>query len=125
MTVTKEISFEGDHVRVVSLGEKSIDTSRELWTAVVQACEEHQCYWVLGIANSTKAMPIIDGFDHVALFRELGIDTNYRIAWVEQNPNAVKSVKFIDAALFQRMLPGRIFSDENEAKIWLFSGKGY
>ncbi len=125
MSFTKEISFEGDHVRAVSIGEKSIDTARELWTAIVQACEEHQCYRVLGIANSTKAMPIIDGFDHVALFRELGIDTNYRIAWVEQNPDSIKSIKFVDAALFNRMLPGRVFSDEDEAKAWLFSSKGY
>jgi hypothetical protein len=125
MTFSKEISFEGDHIRAVSIGEKSIDTSRELWSAIVQACEEHQCFRVLGIAHTTKAMPIIDGFDHVALFRELGINTKFRIAWVEQNPGAMKSIKFIDAALFNRMLPGRIFSGENAAKTWLFSSKGY
>lgn len=125
MTVTKKISFEGDHIRAVSIGEKSISTSRELWMAIVEACEEHQCFLVLGMANSTKGMPIIDGFDHVALFRELGINTKYRIAWVEQNPDAMKSIKFVDAALFNRMLPGRVFSDEDEAKAWLFSSKGY
>jgi len=125
MNATKEISFEGDHVRAVSIGQKSIETSRKLWTEIVQVCKEHQCYRVLGIANTTKAMPIIDGIDHVSLFRELGINTKYRIAWVEQNAAAMKSVKFIDAALFNRMLPGRIFSEEDEAKTWLFGSKGY
>jgi len=125
MTTMKTISFEGDHIRVGSTGEKSIHTSRELWAAVIEACDKHNCYRVLGIANSTNAMPILDGFDHVALFRELGINTKYRIAWVEENPDAIKAIKFVDAALFNRMLPGRVFRNEEEAKAWLFSAKGY
>lgn len=119
------ITFEGDHIRVESHGEKNIDWSRKLWAAVVEACVENDCYKVFGISESQNVMSIMDGFDHVSLFRELGINTKYRIAWVESNPAAVKTVKFIDAALFNRLLPGRVFKTEAEAKTWLLGTQGY
>jgi hypothetical protein len=125
MTPNMKITFEGDHIRVESSGEKSIEWAREFWTAMVEACKANDCYQILGISESITVMPIMDGFDHVALFKELGIDTRYRIAWVELNPAAVKTVKFVDAALFNRLLPGRAFMSEEEARTWLFGDKGY
>jgi len=125
MTPNMTISFEGDHIRVESRGEKSIEWAREFWSAVVESCKANDCYQVLGISESITVMPIMDGFDHVELFKELGINTKYRIAWVEINPAAVKTVKFVDAALFNRLLPGRAFTTEEEARTWLFSDKGY
>jgi len=125
MTGTMQITFEGDHIRAESRSEKSIEWSRTFWSAVVEACLENDCYKVLGISESLTIMPIMDGFDHVELFRELGINTKYRIAWVELNPDALKTVRFVDAALFNRLLPGRLFKTEEEAKKWLFGNKGY
>jgi hypothetical protein len=125
MTSTMAITFEGDHIRAESRSDKSIAWAREFWSAVVDACTENDCYKVLGISESLVVMPIMDGFDHVELFRELGINTRYRIAWVELNPAAIKTVRFVDAALFNRMLPGRLFKDEEEARKWLFSDRGY
>lgn len=125
MTMTVTITFEGDHIRAESSGEKSITWARKFWTEIVETCAANECYKVLGISESITVMPIIDGFDHVALFKELGINTKYRIAWVELNPDAIKTVKFVDAALFNRMLPGRVFKDEEAARIWLFSDRGY
>lgn len=125
MDETMTITFEGDHIRVESRSEKSIEWSRQLWTAVVEACEANDCYKVLGISESLTVMPIMDGFDHVALFRELGINTKYRIAWVELNPEALQTVRFVDAALFNRLLPGRLFMTEEKARTWLFGSKGY
>ena len=125
MTGTMKITFEGDHIRAESRSEKSIEWSRTFWSAVVEACLENDCYKVLGISESLTIMPIMDGFDHVELFRELGINTKYRIAWVELNPDALKTVRFVDAALFNRLLPGRLFKTEEEAKKWLFGSRGY
>ena len=125
MTSSIAITFEGDHIRAESRGDKSIAWAREFWSDVVDACNEHDCYKVLGISESLVVMPIMDGFDHVELFRELGINTKYRIAWVELNPAAIKTVRFVDAALFNRMLPGRLFKNEEEARKWLFSDRGY
>jgi hypothetical protein len=125
MAETMEITFEGDHIRAESRGEKSIEWSRKLWAAIVAECKANDCYKILGISESLTVIPIMDGFDHIELFRELGINTKYRIAWVELNPEAVKTVKFVDAALFNRLLPGRVFKTEEEARKWLFGGRGY
>ena len=125
MNGTMNITFEGDHIRAESRSKKSIEWARQFWTAVVEACEANDCYKVLGISESLTVMPIIDGIKHVELFHELGINTKYRIAWVELNPDALKTVRFVDAALFNRLLPGRLFMTEEEAKTWLFGSKGY
>lgn len=125
MTNTMTISVEGDHIRVESYGEKTPAFARHVFTAIVEACKANDCYRVLGIGESTKALTILEGFDLTALFRELGISTKYRIAWVELNPAAVKTIRFIDAALFNRLLPGRVFRTEEEAKTWLFGDQGY
>ncbi len=125
MTSTVTFTFEGDHIRAVSRGRKTIDWSREFFTEMVRACEANDCYKVLSISESITTMPIMDGFDVVALFRELGINTKYRIAWVEVNPEAVKTLRFIDAALFNRLLPGRLFMTEADARKWLFGTRGY
>ncbi len=119
------VTFEGDHVRVESYGEKSLAWTREVFTRVVETCDANNCYKVLGIAESTKPPGIMEGFEHVTLFRELGINTKFRIGWVELNPSAVKTIRFIDAALFNRMLPGRLFETEEEARAWLFGERGY
>jgi hypothetical protein len=120
-----KVSFEGDHVRAESFGEKSLAWARQLFSEIVAVCVANDCYKVLGIGESTKPVSIMEGFEHVELFRELGINTKYRIAWVELNPNAVKTLKFIDAALFNRLLPGRVFQTEEEARTWLFGDRGY
>jgi len=125
MTDIMTITFEGDHIRAESRSEKSIEWARGFWSAIVEACDANDCYKVLGISESLTVMPIMDGFDHVELFRELGINTKYRIAWVESNPDALKTVRFIDAALFNRLLPGRLFKTEEEARKWLFGSRGY
>jgi hypothetical protein len=125
MSADLTITFEGDHIRAESRGVKTIAWARGFWTAIVESCEKNDCFKVLGISESLTVMPIMDGFDHVALFRELGINTKYRIAWVELNPEAVKTVRFVDAALFNRLLPGRAFGTEEDARDWLFGTKGY
>lgn len=125
MTNTMTITFEGNHVRADSRGTKSLAWSRQLFSAIVDACKANNCYLVLGVSESIKPISIMEGFEHIELFRELGINTKYRIAWVELNPAAVKTVRFVDAALFNRMLPGRLFQTEEEARAWLFGKRGY
>jgi len=120
MRESTTITFEGDHIRAESRAEKSIEWARIFWSAVVEACKEHDCYSVLGSSESLTVMPVLDGYEHINLFRDLGIDSKYRIAWVELNAAAHDTVKFVDTALFNRGLPGRLFSSEAEAREWLF-----
>ena len=116
------ITFEGDYIKVHSNGDKDLEFSTRQWTAVVEACRAHDCFRVLGIGNTTKPQETMDGFEHARLWRELGIDSKYRIAWVELNPEAVDAVYFIETVLYNRGLRVRLFPTEDEAKDWLLSG---
>ena len=115
------VTFEGDHIRVESYGERSIDYARALWTEISQLCREHDCYLVLGVSNAPGPMPVMDGYDHANLFRDLGITGKYKIAWAELNDEARKATRFVEDVLFNRGLPGKAFASEDEAREWLHS----
>lgn len=115
------VTFEGDYVRVASNGEKDLEFATNVWAGVVRTCEENNCYRVFGLANTTTPMEALDAYDHGRLFRDLRVDSKYRVAWVETNPEAVDITAFIETVLFNRGLPGKLFQDEAEALAWLRS----
>jgi hypothetical protein len=119
MTAEIEITFEGDHVRVRADGAKDYEVAEEVWTGVASTCEEHQCFKVLGTAHTTVPLEVMDAYDHARLFEGLNIDSRYRIAWVELNPNNVDIIAFTETVLMNRGLPGKVFSDVDEARSWL------
>ena len=86
------------------------------------ACEQHDCYNVLGIVDTTVPLTAGEGYEHADLFEQLGIDNKYRIAWVEKNGEAYQAVYFVETVLFNRGFPGRVFLDEDEAKEWPLCG---
>jgi len=117
------ISYEGDHIRALSRAHKSIGWATEFFSDLVEACQTHHCYDVLSISESLSVIPILDGFDFIEIFRDLGIDKKYRIAWVELNPEAVETVKFVETSLYNRALPGRLFRSEDDARKWLLDNR--
>lgn len=115
-----EVTFEGDHIRVISDGEKDYAFQQRLWSEVVATCQQHDCYRILGIANTTVPLEVAEGYDVARLFRDLNITHKYRIAWVEKNQDARGLVEFVVTVLMNRGLPGRSFTDESAARKWLF-----
>jgi len=115
------ITLEGDHVKVITKSHKDIEYARDLWRNIVETCQEHDCYKVLGLSYAENPMPVLDGYAHAELFRELGVTGAYRIAWVEHDPVARESTEFVETVLFNRGLPGRSFDSEAEAREWLLS----
>jgi hypothetical protein len=112
----------GDHVEVHSTGDKSYQTAVTLWREILRVCEEHGCYKVLGIGESTKPMPTMDAMNHTRLFQDFSITRKYQIAWVELNREAVGSIKFLETVLLNRgLLNGKLFHDVPEAKSWLLA----
>ena len=114
------VNFEGDHVFVASNDQHSIAYARALWAGIVEACKAHDCYLVLAISRTPEPLPILDGYEHAELFRELGIDSRYRIAWAELGYDARKALSFVEDVLVNRGLPGRLFGSEEDAREWLF-----
>jgi hypothetical protein len=113
------ITFNKDHINVISNGDKNYASAVKLWHAIKEECERHNCFHILGIANSEKYFDTMEAYSHAELFSELGINHKYRIAWVELNSEAMETTKFIETVLKNRGLPGRVFSNEEEAKEWL------
>lgn len=123
MTYEMSVTFEGDHVLARSVGKKSYQTAVSLWQEIVKTCDRHGCYNVLGIGESTSPMPTMDAFNHVKLFDDFKITHRYKIAWVELNPAAIESIRFLEMVLLNRgKLHGKLFHDVTEAKAWLLMG---
>lgn len=117
------ITFENDHIQILSNGEKNYEFALRLWSEAVVACEKYNCFDILGIADTTVPLTISEGFEHANLFEQVGIDGRYRIAWVELNAEAYQAVFFVETVLFNRGFPGRLFLDVAEAKEWLLGGE--
>lgn len=115
------ITFRDEFVEVIASGDKSIASATKLWEAVTAECEKRDCYRVLGVSQAKNPMPTIDGYQHADLFSRLNIDHRFRIAWVEQNPEAVDATYFVETVLVNRGLPGRLFSSVGAATDWLLN----
>ena len=114
-----EVTFEGDHVRVIADGDKDYRYQNHLWQEVSAACLENNCFRILGISDTTTPLEAVEGYDTARIFRDLKIDNRYRLAWVELNDEARDMTEFIETVLANRGLPGRLFDTEKEAKKWL------
>ncbi|NOR87181.1 MAG: hypothetical protein GQ527_06185 [Bacteroidales bacterium] len=116
-----QITFENDYIKIIANGEKDFDIVKKIWSRAVETCVTNDCYKILGISNSTKAVSITDGYKHSELFRELGINYKYRIAWVELNSKMIENTQFIETVLQNRGLPGKLFKNIEDAKNWLLN----
>ena len=117
-----EVTFEGDHVLVLTDGDKDYEYLEKLWSRVSLACEKHGCFNVLGIANTTTPIEAVEAYELPRIFRQNNIDDRYRIAWVEQTPEAADTIAFVASILENRELPGRDFETVEEARDWLLGG---
>ena len=114
-----EVTFEGDHIRVIADGDKDYRFLDQMWREVVAACELNNCRDILGIAKTTTPIEAVEGYELPALFQELNIDQRYRIAWVELDDDARDVITFVQTVLANRGLPGLVFETEEAARAWL------
>lgn len=121
MSYEMSVVFAGDYVEARSVGDKSYQTAVALWNEILNVCDEHHCYKVLGIGASTsKGIPTMDAMQHEQLFKDFAITHKYQIAWVELNKEAIGSMKFLETVLLNRgMLNGMLFATAEEAQNWL------
>lgn len=120
MNYEMSVTFKEGYVEARSTGDKSYQTAVALWKEITRVCEEHHCYKVLGIGESTTAMPTMDAMQHPQLFKDFAITRKYKIAWVELNKDAVEGIKFLETVLLNRgLLNGKLFSDVEEARRWI------
>ena len=111
MAVKYSIEFVNSTIEVRSSGVPDRASIAQMWKDIVAACKEHHCFSILGIANLDRPLSLADAIDHQAIFLEAGVTIDYRIAWVQVNPDARN----------RGLLNGRVFADEFEARRWLAS----
>ena len=119
MSYEMEVTFMGDHVEARSIGDKSYQTAERLWAEITRVCNEHACFRVLGIADSSRQMSVMDSINHEELFRKFGVTPKYKIAWTESNPDEFDKLKNLETILLNRGYRGKVFADVADARAWL------
>lgn len=122
--MTYEVTIEamGDHLHVRCSGVLNYKVALDTWQRIVKACDERQCYKVLGEQYMDNPLSTMDAWDHQTIFAEAGVTHKLRIAWVDLNPATVEKTRFAETVLINRgLVNGRLFTDITEARCWLLS----
>lgn len=105
-------------VRVEGIPDRASIT--QMWKDIIASCKKHQCMSILGISDMEQPVKLADAIHHQAIFLEAGVTVDYRIAWVQLNPAAVRMNILSESILLNRgLLNGRVFTNEAEARQWL------
>lgn len=120
VTITPHLQENYLHVDVKGVG--TYESALGMWTSIAQACEQYQCFNILGEQYLLDTVSTPEAFDHPALFKKAGISSRHRLAWVDKNPRTRDTTAFIRDVLTSRSVGyGRLFNDVETAKEWLLS----
>ena len=119
MNAQVQITHEGDYIVVRTEGEDNHQSIVGLWQAAAMACGDYNCKKVLGISKMA-GMTMLEAYRHFEILTDVGIDRDYRIAWVKENPEELEKLKVVETVLASRgFYQARVFSNVSEAKQWL------
>jgi hypothetical protein len=63
------IEHKDDYIHVRQYGRDNYDISLDLWRRIMAACEEYNCFNILGESNTTEELSTIDAYDHIKIFK--------------------------------------------------------
>jgi len=115
------IYVKDGYVQVHSNGEKSLEFATALWTEVVEICETEKIFRILGIALTSIPLTEEEAHGLFELLKKLGMDSKYKLAWVELNPEFYDIVLFTEYLLSTNGVNIRSFYKEDQARSWLLS----
>ena len=113
------VSFEGQYIQAIADGKKDYQFTFNLWTQIIECCELNNCYKVLGIANTSQTLSTDEAYRQKELFAQLGIDDNYKIAWVELEKKSFNTTYFAENVLKSSGYNVRLYKSVSEAVLWL------
>ena len=118
------IEHERPYVRVTVSGSPDFLSIDRLWHDILAACKRYDCRRILG-ESTTEQWGKADAYDHADVMEAVDLSTDYRIAWVERNPESWEAIKLVDAVAKNRGLDaGRVFDSVADAKRWLVKKAG-
>ena len=59
-----KVTFENNYVKIITNGEHNFDIAKKIWSTADETCVSHNCYKILGIANTTKPLASIINQHH-------------------------------------------------------------
>lgn len=120
MELDLKITAHDGYLHVTVRGIGNYENAVYFWQKIVEACNQHQCYRVLGEQYLFDSVSTSEAFDHPAMFKKLGISRKYLFAWVDNNPRTRETTQFVYDVLANRSVSyGRMFKDVESAKQWL------
>lgn len=120
MKYEMKITPENGYIHIEVTGEATYKDTIEFWQKVAKACEEHQCYKILGEQNLTKTLSTSEAIDYPKLYKQSGMNEAHLIAWVDHNPRTRDTTEFIRDVLTNRFIgKGKLFNNVEDAKRWL------
>lgn len=120
MKYEMKITPENGYLHIQVTGEASYTDTLEFWQKVAKACEEHQCYKILGEQNLTKTLTTSEAIDYPKLYKKAGMNESHLVAWVDHNPRTKETTTFIHDILANRFIgKGKVFYNTEDAKRWL------
>ena len=120
MTYSFDISHRDDLIHAGVSGVLDDQAIRELWAAIVKACDAHDCYNILGVSDLDRPFSTVEAFGHIEVFKDVGITWRHRIAWVSKDANSEDILRFTETLLVNRgLVNGAVFNSIEEAEHWL------
>jgi hypothetical protein len=122
MTYKLDIKLKGNYIEVNLNGNGDLQDDFDNWKKITKFCRKHKTYNILGITEvSVNPFKVIDAFDAYKMFKEVGIDTRYRIAWFDKDPGVRKMDQFALTVMQNRAVCSEceVFSEIHKAKKWL------
>ncbi|MBN1470463.1 MAG: hypothetical protein JW925_01680 [Syntrophaceae bacterium] len=115
------VEYKGNYIHVRHYGKNNYDISLDLWRRVKAACDEHNCFNILGENYTTNELSTMDAFNHLKILEEVGLTLKYRVAWVSNTPETAKGIEFVETVVVKNrgLVNGALFSSIEEAKHWL------
>ena len=113
------IEEEPSLIRVTVRGKIDYLSLDRMWKDIAAACRKHRCTDILGVAE-IEAPTSGDAYDHASILAIAGLNSDYRIAWVESNPQSRDTARLAEAVIRNRGLAtGCMFDNVADARQWL------
>jgi len=115
------VEYKGNYIHVRHYGKDNYDISLDQWRRIKAACEQYNCFNILGENYTSEELSTMDAYDHLKILEEVGITLQYRIAWVNQREETARGIEFVETVVVKNrgLANGRLFSNVEEAKRWL------
>lgn len=124
MDYSISITPHENYLHVVTEGTGNSKNALIVWKQITAACEQYKCYKILGEQDLDNSLSTNDALDFPSIFKQAGITTMHRIAWVDRNPRTRDTTVFVRDILTNRsIVNGRLFTDVKKAKQWLLGGE--